>query len=90
MGGSVAVRAELWWDSAMRRSVAGFVAGLVLLVSGCGTAAPEPEAEASKPGTPDSAVAAMSDEELAGQVLMPYRVGDHDVVLRGLCPECRS
>lgn len=58
----------------MRRSVMGFVAGLVLVVSGCGTAAHEPPAEAPK-DTPDSIVAAMSDEELAGQVLMPYAYG---------------
>jgi beta-N-acetylhexosaminidase len=52
----------------MRRSVAGFVAGLVLVVAGCGTAP-------DHPGEPKDSVAAMSDEELAGQVLMPYAYG---------------
>jgi len=57
----------------MRRSLAGWTAALVVVLGGCGTAAPDesrPSAAASK-----DPVAAMSDEELVGQVLMPYAYG---------------
>jgi beta-N-acetylhexosaminidase len=66
----VAITLVLWCDPAMRRGMA-VLATVVLLgagLVGCNTAAPDPDAVTSS-------VAAMSDEELVGQVLMPYAYG---------------
>jgi beta-N-acetylhexosaminidase len=66
----VAITLVLWCDPAMRRGMA-VLATVVLLgagLAGCNTAAPDPDAVTSS-------VAAMSDEELVGQVLMPYAYG---------------
>jgi len=65
---------------AMRRKAAVISAGLLLVgtIAGCGTAAPDtPAASGSPSGTGSIAeqVAALSDEDLAGQVLMPYAYG---------------
>ncbi|NUT31819.1 MAG: glycoside hydrolase family 3 [Hamadaea sp.] len=62
----------------MRRMAPWLIVGLfTVLAGGCGTAAPEraPSQAPQQPRTLAERVARMADEDLAGQVLMPYAYG---------------
>jgi len=61
---------------AMRRTAAAIIGVCALALSACGTAPATPEASPS-PTTLAGQVAAFSDEDLAGQVLMPYAYGQN-------------
>ncbi|WP_290861446.1 glycoside hydrolase family 3 N-terminal domain-containing protein [Hamadaea sp.] len=58
----------------MRRNAAAILTGCALALTACGTAPATPESSPS-PTTLAGRVALLSDEDLAGQVLMPYAYG---------------